>query len=149
MEVVVMGSVSIEAGARRLHGKVAIVTGAGGGIGRAISLRFAAAGASVLCADINADSVQQTVREIEANGDRAAASAGDVSDSSVAKAIVETAIGRFGHLHVLVNNAAFFIPDATLPDLDEALFQRSLAVNVTGAFLMSRHAIPNIARSGG
>jgi NAD(P)-dependent dehydrogenase (short-subunit alcohol dehydrogenase family) len=72
-----------------------------------------------------------------------------VSDSGAARNAVATAIRRFGALHILVNNAAFFVPYATLPDLDEDLFARSFAVNVAGVFLMSRWAIPHIARAGG
>jgi NAD(P)-dependent dehydrogenase (short-subunit alcohol dehydrogenase family) len=133
----------------RLGGKVAVVTGAGGGIGRSICLHYAAAGAVVLCADVNVNTAKQTAGEVKARGGTAAAVECDVSDSAVAKAAVETAMRRFGALHILVNNAAFFVPDATLPELDEALFARSFAVNVTGPFLMSRWAIPHIARSGG
>ncbi len=144
-----MGKETSEGRAGRLQGKVAVVTGAGGDIGRAICLRFAAEGASVLCTDINPLSVAETVREIEARGGAAAATVGDVSDSTAAKAAIDAAIGGFGAVQILANNAALFIPDATLPELDEALFQRSFAVNVTGAFLMSRYAIPHIARSGG
>ena len=133
----------------RLTGKVAIVTGGGGDIGRAICLRYAEEGASVVCADINPATAEETAGRIAACGGTAAAASGDVSDGAAAKAIVESAVGRFGALHILVNNAAVFIPDATLAELDEALFRRSFAVNVTGAFLMSKHAIPHIARAGG
>jgi NAD(P)-dependent dehydrogenase (short-subunit alcohol dehydrogenase family) len=133
----------------RLEGKVAIVTGGGGDIGRAICRRFAEEGASVVCADINPATAEETAQAIATRGGTATAATGDVSDSGAAKAIVERAVQRFGALHVLVNNAALFIPDATLPELDEALFRRSFAVNVTGPFLMSKHAIPHIVRSGG
>src|SRR4029077_741828 len=119
----------------RLGGKVAVVTGAGGGIGRAICLHYAAAGATVLCADVNVKTAKQTAGELKARGGTAVAVECDVSDSAAAKAAVETAVRRFGALQILVNNAAFFVPDATLPELDEALFARSFAVNVTGPFL--------------
>jgi NAD(P)-dependent dehydrogenase (short-subunit alcohol dehydrogenase family) len=134
---------------QRLAGKVALVTGAGGGIGRAICRRYAAEGASVLCADIVSASAAQTVEDVAARGGAASAVSCDVSDSESAKAAVEAVLDRFGALHILVNNAAFFLPDVTLPELDEALFARAFAVNVTGAFLMSRWAIPGIVRSGG
>jgi NAD(P)-dependent dehydrogenase (short-subunit alcohol dehydrogenase family) len=136
-------------GSKRLSGKVALVTGAGGGIGRAICLRYAAEGASVLCADINSTAAAQTVDAVATRGGTASAVSCDVSDSASARAAVDAALDRFGALHILVNNAAFFLPDATLPELDEALFARAFAVNVTGAFLMSRWAIPRIIRSGG
>ncbi len=73
----------------------------------------------------------------------------DVADSNSAKASVSEAVRRFGALHILVNNAAHFLRDATLPELDEAEFNRAFAVNVTGAFLMSRWAIPHLIRAGG
>ena len=133
----------------KLRDKVAIVTGAGGDIGRAISLHYAAEGAAVLCADTNLKTARQTAREVKARGDEAATVECDVSDSAAAKGAVAAAVHRFGALHILVNNAAYFLPDATLPELDEARFRRAFAVNVTGAFLMSRWAIPHIARAGG
>ncbi|MFO1060619.1 MAG: SDR family oxidoreductase [Dongiaceae bacterium] len=73
----------------------------------------------------------------------------DVSDSGSARRAVAAAVRRLGALTILVNNAACFIPDATLAELDEALFERSFAVNVTGPFLMSKWAIPHIAAAGG
>jgi NAD(P)-dependent dehydrogenase (short-subunit alcohol dehydrogenase family) len=133
----------------KLRGKSAIVTGAGGGIGRAIALCFAEEGASVLCADVDFEAAQLTAEAAAARGGAASAVACDVTNSAAAKQAAASAVDRFGGLHVLVNNAAFFLPDATLPELDEALFERALAVNVTGAFLMSRWAIPRIAQSGG
>jgi NAD(P)-dependent dehydrogenase (short-subunit alcohol dehydrogenase family) len=133
----------------KLRDKVAIVTGAGGDIGRAITLHYAAEGASVLCADIDLKTARQTARDVKACGGEAAAAECDVTNSAAAKDSVATAVRRFGTLHILVNNAAYFLPDATLPELDEAQFKRAFAVNVTGAFLMSRWAIPHIARAGG
>jgi NAD(P)-dependent dehydrogenase (short-subunit alcohol dehydrogenase family) len=135
--------------AGKLRNKVAIVTGAGGDIGRAISLRFAAEGAAIVCADISLKTARQTARDVTAHGGRAAACACDIADSAAAKAAVATAVRRFGALHVLVNNAAYFLRDATLPELDEAEFGRAVAVNVTGAFLMSKWTIPHMARAGG
>jgi NAD(P)-dependent dehydrogenase (short-subunit alcohol dehydrogenase family) len=133
----------------KLRNKVAVVTGAGGDIGRAIALRYAAEGASVLCADVNLKTARQTARDVKASGGEAVAVECDVTNSVAAKDSVATAVRRFGALHILVNNAAHFLPDATLPELDEAQFERAFAVNVTGAFLMSRCAIPQIARAGG
>jgi len=133
----------------KLKDKVAIVTGAGGDIGRAISLQFAAEGAAVVCADVDLDTARQTTEQIEKQGGKAAHVECDVTDSNAAKESVSEALRRFGALHILVNNAAHFLRDATLPELDEAEFNRAFAVNVTGAFLMSRWAIPHMVRAGG
>lgn len=134
---------------KKLEGKVALVTGAGGDIGRAICLQFAAEGAAILCADIDKESANSTADEVIGAAGTAKAVACDVSVSDDAKATVATAVQLFGCLHILVNNAAFFVPDATLVELDESLFARSFAVNVTGPFLMSRWAIPEMMKSGG
>jgi NAD(P)-dependent dehydrogenase (short-subunit alcohol dehydrogenase family) len=79
----------------------------------------------------------------------AAAVTCDITDGTSARAAVDAAVERFGALHVLVNNAAYFPPQATIVDITEAEWERSLAVNISGAFHMSRHAIPRIAAAGG
>lgn len=126
--------------------KVALVTGAGGGIGRAISRLLAEKGARVVCMDIDEGQASATAKLLGGSG---VAVAGDVSNSADAARAVATAVQAFGGLHVLVNNAAAFMPDATLAEVDEALFDLSFAVNVGGAFRVSRHAIPEIKKSGG
>src|SRR5882672_11504091 len=106
--------------AERLRGKIALVTGAGSGIGRAIALRFAAEGAAVVVNDLVADSAQRVVKEIEAAGGRAQPFPGDVSDPRQVAALVREATTRFGRLDVLVNNAAAVVPGAVeaLSDAD-------------------------------
>ncbi|MGH6874069.1 MAG: SDR family NAD(P)-dependent oxidoreductase, partial [Aestuariivirgaceae bacterium] len=133
----------------KLKDKVAIVTGAGGDIGRAISLHFAAEGAAVVCADVDLATARQTTEQIEKEGGKATHIECDVTDSNAAKASVSEAVSHFGSLHILVNNAAHFLRDATIPELDETEFNRAFAVNVSGAFLMSRWAIPHMVRAGG
>lgn len=133
----------------RLEGRTAIVTGAGGDIGRAISKAFAAEGAKVLCTDIDAEAAETTAAVIRSAGGTAAAFACDVSQSASARAAVEAAIARFGSLHILVNNAAVFPPEATIPELDDDAWEKALAVNIGGAFHMSKFAIPRIAAAGG
>lgn len=130
----------------RLAGKVAIVTGAGGGIGRAIACRFVACGARVLCTDVDAATAREAA---EAAGDGAASLACDVGREADAEAAIAEAVSRFGGLSVLVNNAAAFLPDATVVEIAEADWRRVLQVNLTGAFLMSKHAVPAMERGGG
>ena len=133
----------------RLHDRVAIVTGAGGGIGGAISAAFAAEGAKILCADIDGGSAAAAAAAIAAAGGVAAAFECDVSQSASARAAVAAAVERLGGLHILVNNAAVFPRSATIPELEDAEWERALAVNIGGAFHMSKHAIPRIKAAGG
>jgi NAD(P)-dependent dehydrogenase (short-subunit alcohol dehydrogenase family) len=121
-----------------LHGKAAIVTGAGGGIGSAIARAFGEAGAKVAGLDLDTGKVA---------GDLAIAC--DVASETQTRDAVERAVKAFGGLHVLVNCAAMMDPSATVTELDLAAWNRVFAVNVGGAFLMSRWAIPHMARAGG
>ena len=123
-----------------LQGKVAIVTGAAGGIGRAIARTFAEAGAKVAGVDLD-------VTKLAGGGFLAIRC--DVGSESETRTAVEQAAKAFGGLHVLVNAAAMKDPSATVVDLDLAGWNRVFAVNVVGAFLMSRWAIPHLARAGG
>jgi NAD(P)-dependent dehydrogenase (short-subunit alcohol dehydrogenase family) len=136
-------------GRDRLREKVAIVTGAGAGIGRAISIAFAAEGARVLCTDIDGERSSATAAAITAAGGVAKAVTCDVSQSAAARAAVAAVIDGFGALHILVNNAAVFPRSVPITDLDDAEWDRALAVNIGGAFHMSKHAIPQIRASGG
>lgn len=129
-----------------LQGKSAIITGAGGGICRAIALAFARAGAAVACVDSNADQARETVRLA---GQRALSIPCDVSSEHETRAAVELAVRTFGKLNILVNGAAMTDPSATVVDLDLAAWNRIFGVNVGGAFLMSRWAIPHLVAAGG
>lgn len=135
--------------AGKLAGKTAIVTGAGGDICRAVSCLFAREGAAVVCVDIAGEAAQATADAIGCAGGRAHAVAADVSVGAEAAAAVAAAVGRFGALHILVNGAAVFPRRLAVTALDDAEWERALAVNLGGAFHMSKHAIPHIAAAGG
>jgi NAD(P)-dependent dehydrogenase (short-subunit alcohol dehydrogenase family) len=127
-----------------LEGKAAIITGAGGGICRAIALTFANAGAKVACLDINLKNAEETAHL--AGG---LALACDVSSESDTKTAVERAAKAFGRLDILLNGAAMRDPTATVLDLDLAAWNKVFATNLGGAFLMSRWTIPHMIAAGG
>lgn len=134
---------------RRLKDKIAIVTGAGGGIGRAICLAYADEGAALVCGDVNADSADETVAQIEARGGRAAVAIGDLAQEQTSLDLIATARAAFGGLTTVVNSAirdASYLPVTELP-LGE--WQASLDVNLTGTFLLLKHAIPVMTEGGG
>lgn len=129
----------------RLSGKIAIVTGAGSGIGAAAVRAFVAQGAKVLATDINADAVQALADEL---GDTVYAMAHDSSNEAQWVAVVAEAVSRFGGLHVLVNNAGIGHGSRlTETSLDE--WRMVMAVNLDGVFLGTKHAIPAMVASGG
>jgi NAD(P)-dependent dehydrogenase (short-subunit alcohol dehydrogenase family) len=139
---------------RRLAGKVAIVTGAASGIGRATALALAREGAAVVVADLNADGANAVAEGIEAAGGRAVGQATDVSSEPSVAAMVAAAIDRFGGLDVLHNNAAASDPavmggDGELAALSLETWERTLAVNLRGPMLGCKHAIPRMLERGG
>jgi len=131
-----------------LQGKVAIVTGAGSGIGEASALRFALEGAAVVVADIRGHKAETVASAIERDGGTCVAAEVDVSRSDQVKAMVEGAVDRFGGLDVLFNNAGTVRPGSAV-ELDEADWDLVMAVNVRSVFLGAKHAVPVMVERGG
>lgn len=120
--------------------RVVIITGAGGGLGRAYALAFAAEGAKVLVNDINLYAAEQVVSTIQAAGGQAIANHGDITDYAAAAAIVRQAIEAFGDLHVVVNNAGI-CRDRMFASLTEADWDAVMAVHLKGHFCIASHAV--------
>ena len=123
----------------RLEGKVALLTGGGGSIGSATARELAAEGAKVVVADIDAEGVDRVVSEL--GPDVAVGAVGDVTDSAAVAAAVQLAVERFGGLHVAFANAGVFGSHASVAEYPEDVFDRVMAVNVKGSFLVCKHAM--------
>lgn len=144
----------------RLKDKVAIVTGGGRGIGKAIALAFAAEGATVVVAARTRSKLEETVKEIESKGGRAKAIQTDVSDEKQVQQMVAQTVDEYGQIDILVNNSGIGGPTANVVDLKLEDWNEALAIDLTGSMLCSRevlkHMIPrrsgniiNIAAEGG
>ncbi|MFB3739728.1 MAG: SDR family oxidoreductase [Candidatus Velamenicoccus archaeovorus] len=131
-----------------LDGRVVLVTGGGGGLGRAICRVLGRAGAAVVAADVRADGAAETARRVLAEGGRAEPVDLDVTDRSAAEEAVERIVRAHGRLDVLVNNAGI---DVTLPfdELPMQAFDRILDVNLRGPVLLSRAVFPRMRAEGG
>jgi len=123
-------------------GKVAIVTGAGRGMGRATALTLAREGAAVVVNDIRGELTESVAREIEESGGQAMSYVADVSNETQVQAMVEATVKRFGTVDILVNNAGILRPTSPLETIPLAEWQRHMDVNVTGAFLCTKAVLP-------
>jgi pyridoxal 4-dehydrogenase len=126
----------------KLEGRVAIVTGAGQGIGRAIAEKLRAEGASVVVADKNSETAAKTAAEIGGT-----AHVTDVSDPDQVSALVTAAAGQFGQIDILVNDAAI-VPFVPWEELDFAEWRRVMSVNIDGVFLMCKAVYPHMKQAG-
>lgn len=134
---------------QRLENKVALITGASSGIGRATALRFAAEGAKVVVGARRAAELDQLVTEIHAAGGQAVALAGDVKSEAYAKALVELAVERFGRLDIAFNNAGTLGEGGATTGVSEAGWNDTIAINLTGSFLGAKHQIAQMTKNGG
>jgi NAD(P)-dependent dehydrogenase (short-subunit alcohol dehydrogenase family) len=142
------GNGGAPAGAGALRGRTALITGAASGIGRATALLFGREGAAVVLFDRDEAGGQTTARSIEDDGGRALFVRGDVTRDADARRGVEEATARYGRLDVLFNNAGI-IRRATILETSEDDWDSVMRVNVKSIFLLSRHALPVMARAGG
>jgi NAD(P)-dependent dehydrogenase (short-subunit alcohol dehydrogenase family) len=132
-----------------LTGKVAIVTGGGGGIGGAISRTFAAHGASVAVVDIDADRATETVHEIKAAGGAAVAMIADVRDAGIGRQAVDATIAAYGRVDVLVNNVGHFVfPGRPFVESTEAQWHELYAVNLEHVLRMTHAVLPVVIDQG-
>ncbi|MFC8393317.1 SDR family NAD(P)-dependent oxidoreductase [Streptomyces sp. NPDC057238] len=129
-------------------GRGVIVTGAGSGISRAAALAFAAEGARVLVADLDAAGAASTVEAIEEAGGTAVAVTGDLGDQAVVDRVARTAVERFGGVDVLVNNAGIMDGMTALADVTDTEWERVLRVNLTAPFLLTRAVLPHMLAAG-
>ena len=136
----------------RLSGKVALITGAGMGMGRETAALFAEEGARIVVADIDAEAAKGTVARVEKAGGQAVAVAGDVAVEADVQRMVEEGVRRFGALHVLHNNAGVLWKDRdrSVLETDDRWWDRVMAINIRGPYLMVRHVAPHMmARRSG
>jgi 3-oxoacyl-[acyl-carrier protein] reductase len=130
-----------------LSGKVALVTGAGRGIGRAIALGYARAGARVSCGARTTSEIDATVAEIESTGGDAVAVPVDVRDLESVSRLVETTVDRFGGIDILVLNAGISLDRSTVEESDPMVWRETLDTNLVGAYYCAREAVPHLKKS--
>ncbi len=129
-----------------LTGKIALVTGAQGGMGKAHAVALAGQGATVIVTDLNKDSCALVADEIIAQGGSAAAYALDVADESSIDSVISDVVGKFGHLDILVNNAGIFRPKPAL-EVTRQEWEATLSVNLMGQFLCAQRAAKEMAKN--
>jgi len=135
----------------RLKGKVALITGAGMGMGREASLLFAEEGARIVVCDINEQAADETVALVEKTGGQAVSAVGDVAMEEEVKRMVEAGVGRFGALHVLYNNAGVLWKDRdrSVLQTDGTQWDRVMGINLKSVFWVTKHGIPHLQKAGG
>ena len=132
----------------KLKDRIAVITGAGSGIGRASALEFARAGARVVVADINIAGAHETVSQIQAGDGQALAVQTDVASPDSVQQLVQATLKAFGQVHVLFNDAAIQV-NKTIEDTTVDEWNRQISVNLGGIFLCSKFFLPHLRRTNG
>jgi 3-oxoacyl-[acyl-carrier protein] reductase len=132
----------------KLQGRIAIVTGSGGGFGEGIAKHFAELGAKILVADLRAEDAERVAEEIKSSGGEAVATYVDVTKNADVARMVDLAVKSFGKLDILVNNAGTTHKNSPMLTVDEATFDMVYAVNVKSIYLGAVHAVPVFRRQG-
>jgi NAD(P)-dependent dehydrogenase (short-subunit alcohol dehydrogenase family) len=137
--------------AGRLNGKVALITGAGMGMGREASTLFASEGARIVVCDINEKAAKETVALVEKAGGKAVATVGDVAVEADVKRMVDDGVRALGALHVLYNNAGVLWKDKdrSVLETDGAQWDRVMGINLKSVFWVTKHGIPHLRAAGG
>ena len=131
-----------------LREKVAVITGGGRGIGRAIALRFAGEGAAVVIAARTESEIAAVAREVRSAGGRAAAVAADVAEETQCERLIREAASQFGRTDILVNNAGEYGPVKPVEEISPAEWDRVIAVHLRGAYLLTRLVLPGMYARG-
>ena len=130
------------------HGKTILITGAASGIGRATALIFAREGANVVCADIDADGARRTAEQVAQRGPKAVAVVTDVTKREQVNDMVRRAIDTFGTVSFLFNSAGAALRRSKFLDIDDALFEKTYALNVNGVFYAMQAVLPHMLERG-
>lgn len=133
----------------KLAGKIAIITGAASGMGKAMAILFASEGATVVVADIDDKGGKQTVETIKSADEEAIFVHTDVSKSSDVKNLVDAAVDEFSTIDIFVNNAGIFMKMTPIEEIDETVWDRIYSVNVKGMFNGAKYAVPVMKKAGG
>jgi NAD(P)-dependent dehydrogenase (short-subunit alcohol dehydrogenase family) len=132
----------------KLKNKVAVVTGAGSGMGKAITILFAKEGAKVIAADMNQETLNKVVAEITANGGTSKPVSANVTKEQDIQNMIDAAVNTFGSLDILVNNAGIMDNFVPVADVTDELWEKVFAVNVTGPMRATRKALPIFIKKG-
>ena len=133
----------------KLANKIALITGAGSGMGRAAAILFAAEGAKVAAIDINEAQARETADEIAKKGGNAIAIRADVSKSEDVRRMVDETVAKFGGLNIVYNNAGIEGDSGFLSNMTEEQFDRVIAINLRGVFLGMKYSLPHLIKAGG